>query len=240
MPSTRTALSEAVLESPMVTLFELFVTLVFGWPGYLLANFSGPAKYVGKRNSHIDPGAALFTGAQSHLIALSVVGLLMAGTGLASLGKAIGWGRLGMYYGVPLLLVNASLVLITYLQHSDVYVPHYTEATFTWLRGALSTVDRPFFSSLGNAATHHIADSHVAHHLFSTMPWYHAVLATPVLAKFLGPYYMVDNTPTPTALWNSWRGCKYVVPGPPGSTGPCFYVGSDGLGRDVTKTAARS
>ena len=34
-----------------------------------------------------------------------------------------------------------------------------------WLRGALSTVDRSF--GIFNYFHHHIADTHVAHHLFS-------------------------------------------------------------------------
>jgi fatty acid desaturase len=33
---------------------------------------------------------------------------------------------------------------------------------------------------------HHIADTHVAHHLFSYMPHYHAVEATAAIRKVLG------------------------------------------------------
>ena len=42
-----------------------------------------------------------------------------------------------------------------------------------WLRGALCTVDRSF-GWLLNRTLHHITDTHVCHHLFSKMPFYHA------------------------------------------------------------------
>lgn len=47
---------------------------------------------------------------------------------------------------------------------------------FDWLRGALSTVDRSFGVVL-NHVFHRITDTHVAHHLFHTMPFYHAAVS---------------------------------------------------------------
>ena len=41
-----------------------------------------------------------------------------------------------------------------------------------WLRGALSTVDRSY--GLLDIAFHHIADTHVLHHIVSQIPYYHA------------------------------------------------------------------
>ena len=224
-------------------------------PGYLLANFSGPAKYRAVRNSHFDPYAALFTPRQAPLVALSVCGLLVAVAALVWAAAAFGPLAVAAYYGVPYLVVNAHLVLITYLQHTDTFVPHYREAEFTWLRGALSTVDRSFGAWLDDAL-HHIVDSHVVHHLFHTvrgeggsrcvwhlaanecvrkwrgragmeraltappppplpppqMPFYNAVKATPYVKAVLGDYYLSDDTPVLTALFRSWRTCKFVDP----------------------------
>ena len=59
---------------------------------------------------------------------------------------------------------------------------------WTWMRGALSTIDR----SLGPFAdykTHYIVPSHVAHHIFSDMPYYGAMEATPYIKAHLGKYY---------------------------------------------------
>lgn len=51
-----------------------------------------------------------------------------------------------------------------------------------WLRGALCTVDRSFGPLLDHTF-HHIVDTHVCHHLFSTMPFYHAQEATQAFRK---------------------------------------------------------
>ena len=112
--------------------------------------------------------SALYSRKQAPLILLSDIGVLCAVAVLAWACTTFGALAVAAYYGVPYLVVNAHLVLITYLQHTDTYVPHYREAEFTWLRGALSTVDRSFGMWLDDAF-HHIADSHVAHHLFHTV-----------------------------------------------------------------------
>ncbi len=131
-----------------------------------------------------------------------------------------GFQNVAFYYLFPWMIVNVHLVLITYLQHTDVYVqlcvmcvcvcvcvcvpclirslhmpvgpagivvvdrvggfsyiPHFRAKEYTWLRGALCTVDRSF-GPLLNWAFHHIHDTHVCHHLFSKMPFYHAEEAT--------------------------------------------------------------
>lgn len=62
--------------------------------------------------------------------------------------------------------------MITLLQHTHPKLPHYNDKEWDWLRGALATVDRSF--GFLDFFFHHIADTHVAHHLFSNMPHYHA------------------------------------------------------------------
>ncbi len=58
--------------------------------------------------------------------------------------------------------------MITLLQHTHRSLPHYEDAEWDWLRGALATVDRSY--GWLNYFHHHIADTHVAHHLFSQVP----------------------------------------------------------------------
>jgi omega-6 fatty acid desaturase (delta-12 desaturase) len=129
----------------------------------------------------------------------------------AIVGAAVKWGpaAVAAYYFLPYLVVNMNLVLITFLQHTDVFVPHYREAEFDWLRGALSTVDRSF-GWLLDATFHHIADTHVVHHLFHEMPFYHEQEATLAVRAALGDYYLCDHTPIPRALWRSWSQCRFV------------------------------
>ena len=188
------------------------------------ANITGPAKYAVQSGdkSHFGPASVLWrpsleagaaaggAGSGKPLwVAVSDVGLLGAVALLVAAARTWGVASVVAFYVVPYLIVNAHLVLITFLQHTDVYVPHFREGQFSWLRGALCTVDRSFSWPL-DAAFHHIADTHVAHHLFSHMPWYHAAEATRALRAVLGPYYLRDDTPVPAATWRAWTQCRFV------------------------------
>lgn len=83
------------------------------------------------------------------------------------------------------------------------------------MKGALSTVDRDY--GFLNYIMHHIGDTHIAHHLFSTMPHYNAPAVTQHLKRILGTlhltageHYRRDDTPIFTALWREWTTCMYV------------------------------
>lgn len=84
--------------------------------------------------------------------------------------------------------VNHWLVLITFLQHTDPLLPHYRPSEFTFVRGALSTIDRSLLGDLGPVAgwigatlTHGISETHVLHHLCSKIPHYNAWEASDAL-----------------------------------------------------------
>ena len=53
--------------------------------------------------------------------------------------------------------------MFTYLHHSDPTIPHYRKAEWTFLRGALATVDRPLLGWMGRFFLHNISHDHVAH-----------------------------------------------------------------------------
>jgi len=201
--------AHAVHDAPLFQLIEIINMLLFGWPLYLTLNVAGPAKYKGQPNSHFNPHAVLFKPSQVFDIIVSNVGMILAGAVIAASVMQFGWQKVVFYYGVPYLVVNSYLVLITYLQHTATYIPHYRAAEFSWLRGALSTVDRTFGWPI-DQILHHITDTHVVHHLFHTMPFYHAQEATEAVKPLLGAYYLRDDTPVPAALWHSWTHCKFV------------------------------
>lgn len=56
-------------------------------------------------------------------------------------------------------------VAITYLHHTHPDLPHYTEEGWSYVKGALSTVDRDF-GFIGKHIFHGIIEKHVVHHLF--------------------------------------------------------------------------
>ncbi|KAM0858279.1 hypothetical protein ACQ4PT_047941 [Festuca glaucescens] len=136
------------------------------------------------------------------------VSLLAVWFALFKLASAFGFWSVVRVYGMPLLVVNAWLVRIVYLHHTHQAVPHYDSSEWDWLRGALATVDRDY--GVLNYFFHHIADTHVLHHLFSAMPHYHAMEATKAIRPLLGDYYKFDATPIAKALWRETRECVYV------------------------------
>lgn len=209
VPNTKSAFKESISESPIANAITFLIMITFGWPGYLIANFSGPAKYANKSNSHFNPFSALFPDKYRIRIVLSDIGFFGAVGLLAYCSYTYGVSNVIFYYFIPYLINNFFLVTITYLQHSDTYVPHYREGEFTWLKGALCTVDRPMHPIL-DYFLHNINDTHVVHHLFSQMPHYHATEATEAVKKVLGPYYLRDDTNFLKALWKTWSICKYV------------------------------
>lgn len=101
------------------------------------------------------------------------------------------------------------LVLYTWLQHTHPEIPHYGENEWSWLTGALSTVDRPY-PWLIDELNHHIGTTHVLHHLFPEIPRYHAVEATNAIKQYLGDQYIYDKTPILSAMWYTASKCHYV------------------------------
>eukprot|EP01135_Chromosphaera_perkinsii_P009000 Nk52_evm18s1569 gene=Nk52_evmTU18s1569 len=183
--------------------------LLVGWPMYLILNSSGPAKYRGKVNDHFNPKSVLFSIKNNSDIIVSdmfvavAVGLMVLWTMEHSLLEY------AMIYFIPYLQVNAYLVTITYLQHTHKKLPHFRSKEWTWLRGALATVDRDYGWFL-NMCHHHISDTHMCHHIFSHIPHYHAQEATEALKPVLGKYYMYDDTGIWKSLFYNWANCRFV------------------------------
>ncbi|KAI5600228.1 hypothetical protein BDE02_01G011900 [Populus trichocarpa] len=96
------------------------------------------------------------------------------------------------------------------LQHTHPALPHYDSSEWGWLRGALATMDRDY--GILNKVFHNITDTHVAHHLFSNIPHYHAMVATKAIKPILGEFYQFDDTPIYKALWREAKECLYVEP----------------------------
>lgn len=69
-------------------------------------------------------------------MAASDAGLLAAFFGLYKLASAFGVAAVVKAYGVPYMIVNFWLVLITLLQHTHPALPHFDDREWEWLRGA--------------------------------------------------------------------------------------------------------
>nr|AEQ28965.1 omega-6 desaturase [Linum grandiflorum] len=182
------------------------VTLTLGWPLYLAFNVSG--RPYDRFACHYDPKSPIYNDRERTEIFFSDAGILAVSFALYKLAIAKGLAWVVCVYGVPLLVVNGFLVLITFLQHTHPSLPHYKSSEWDWLRGALATMDSDY--GFLNTVFHNITDTHVAHHLFSTMPHYHAMEATKAIKPVLGEYYQFDGTPFIKAMWREDKECVYV------------------------------
>lgn len=194
------------LNNPPGRVISLLATLTLGWPLYLSCNVSG--RPYNRFACHYAPNSPIYNHRERLQIWLSDVGIITMAFILygVALVKGVSW--VICMYGIPLLVVNGFLVLITFLQHTHPALPHYDGSEWDWLRGALATVDRDY--GVLNKVFHNITDTHVVHHLFSTMPHYHAMEATRVVKGLLGEYYQFDGTPFYVAMWREAKECLFV------------------------------
>ncbi|KZT01329.1 uncharacterized protein LAESUDRAFT_745453 [Laetiporus sulphureus 93-53] len=199
---------ELVEETPLYTLYKMLIRQFLGFQLYLIHNRKGNPKYP-PWTSHYNPNAQLFRPEERHLIAISDVAMAIM-VGLLGLWiHTTSFNNVWRLYFVPWLFAHSWIVTITYLQHSDPTVPYYRNQ-WTFLRGALATVDRPMFGWVGRFFWHGIAHDHVAHHFFVTVPFYNLPQVTEAIKPVLGEYYYYDTTPTFYALWRSFTQCKFI------------------------------
>ena len=219
-PKSRVSWYSKYLNNPPGRVLFLAFTLTVGWPSYLAFNLSG--RHYDRFACHYNPYGPIYCDSERLQIYISDAGIFAATYVLYKIAAAKGLVWLLCIYGVPLLILNGFLALITYLQHTHPALPHYDSSEWDWLRGALSTVDRDY--GMLNKVFHNITDTHVAHHLFSTMPHYHAMEATKAIKPILGKYYHLDGTPVYKAMWREAKECLYVEPDEgAGSKGVLWY-----------------
>lgn len=87
-------------------------------------------------------------------------------------------------------------------------VAHYSASKWNFARGALCTIDRQFLGPIGGYVLHGICETHVAHHISSKIPHYHAWEATEAIKNYVGPYYMKSDENFLVSLFKNYRSCK--------------------------------
>lgn len=87
------------------------------------------------------------------------VGILSWITFLAVWTYNTSFATFAKYYFVPYLLTNHWIVMFTYLHHTDPTMPHFRNDTFTFLRGAATTVDRPLMGWMGRFFLHNVGSA---------------------------------------------------------------------------------
>lgn len=196
--------------------FQVWVHLVVGWPAYLLG-LASTGKLTQKGEpldgaimDHFRPSSPMFPEKLAPKIFMSTATVILTCIGLGYAMVHFGALPVILWYWGPYMHVNAWLVLYTWLQHTDPSIPHYGDGHWTWVKGALSTIDRPY--GIFDFFHHRIGSTHVAHHLFHEMPFYHAKEATAALKEYLEPLGLYNYDPTPwyMAMWRIAHTCHYV------------------------------
>lgn len=149
--------------------FIPYFGLGIGWIVYLLMGFEKKKPFC-----HWNPLDSRFQGDQAKC-ALSVFCCLLVGFGLYQYALVDGYWRLAAYYGIPWMIYASWLVCVTFLHHMDTDVTWYSNDKWSFVKGALSSVDRDYgmlHDFIHNIGTHQI------HHLFIKIPHYKLETAT--------------------------------------------------------------
>lgn len=252
-------LGELGEETPIVTLIHLIGQQLIGWPNYLLANVTGhnfherqkEGRGKGKQNgflhgvNHFNPSSPLFEAKDAKLILLSDFGIAITASVLFYLCKTFSFENMLVWYFLPYLWVNHWLVAITFLQHTDPSLPHYTPQSWNYVRGAAATIDREF-GFIGRQLLHGIIETHVLHHYVSTIPFYNADEASEAIKKVMGRHYRSDTKGGAIgflkAMWRSARMCQWVEPseGAKGEgKGVLFFRNANGFGTQPMKMSPK-
>lgn len=243
-------IDELTEETPIATIIHSFGQQLLGWPLYLFGNVTGHNNHERQREgrgkgkvngfttgvNHFNPASPLFEAKDAKLILLSDLGLAIVITGLVLLCQKFGFSNMAVWYFAPYLWVNHWLVAITYLQHTDPTLPHYTGASWNYVRGAAATIDREF-GFIGRTLLHGIIETHVLHHYVSTIPFYNADEASEAIKPVMGKHYRANveggSLGFLKSLWDSARWCQWVEPseGAVGEgKGVLFFRNRNGLG----------
>ncbi|TFY64235.1 hypothetical protein EVJ58_g2769 [Rhodofomes roseus] len=196
-------------DTPIYTLFMLVRQQVLAFPAYLLFNVSGQKGYP-KWTNHFDPKSVLFTQRQRDAVILSNIGIAFMVWVVTEASRRWGASEVVKFYGIPWLLVTHWFIMITYLHHTDMELPHYRNSQWNFQRGAAATVDRNFLGWQGRFFLHDVAHFHVIHHFFPMLPFYNGAEATGYLKTFIGDHYRYSDKPVFQALWESYNDCQFV------------------------------
>ncbi|QNJ06439.1 delta-12 fatty acid desaturase DesA2 [Synechococcus sp. MEDNS5] len=204
------------LNPTLFGIISLFNHLVIGWQLYLLLGATGgedygfPTSHFWNGNPFTNGKRNLFPEAFRTLMVRSNIGCLAMITFLIIAAIQSSPLRVLCVYGLPYLVINVWLTTYTWLQHTDQNIPHFSNKTWSWAKGALQTVDRPYGPVL-NLLHHGIGSTHVCHHVNSAIPHYNAWRGTALLRQRFPELARYDSTPIPEALWRVATRCGGAV-----------------------------
>ncbi|EPQ57061.1 delta-12 fatty acid desaturase protein [Gloeophyllum trabeum ATCC 11539] len=217
-------------DAPLYILLRMLLMQLLGWHAYLLYNALGNQKYPAGTN-HFSPSSPLFKLHERTQIMASNIGIAAMAALLGLYAHSHGFLAFINLYLIPYLLANHWIVMLTFIQHSDPTIPHYRGASWSFLRGSLATVDRPLLGWIGRLFLHNISHDHIAHHLFSSIPFYNQPQVTECLKSVLKEHYNYDSTNTFRVLYRSFTECCFIED----EGDIVFYKNQDGVAQRELK-----
>jgi omega-6 fatty acid desaturase (delta-12 desaturase) len=197
--------------------WQVFTHCFIGWPLYLMGLAStgrlaadGTFLADGEIIDHFRPTSKMFPSKIRAKVLLSTVTAMLSLLLIAKVSIDYGTLNVILWYWGPYIWVNFWLVTYTWLQHTDPSVPQYGADEWTFMRGAITTIDRNY--GIFCFFHHKIGSTHVAHHMFHEMPFYRSDEATAAIKAFLDPMGLYNYDPTPwyKAMWRIAKTCHYV------------------------------
>ncbi|PSK37545.1 hypothetical protein C7M61_003249 [Candidozyma pseudohaemuli] len=205
-------IGEVMEDLPIWTLAVLLFQQLGGLQFYLATNATGQSipgvSWWAK--SHYAPKSPIFEKNQFWYIILSDIGILATVFGVYTATQAFGAFPVLVNWFFPWLWVNHWLVFVTFLQHTDPSMPHYSEKEWTFARGAAATIDRDF-GFVGQHIFHDIIETHVLHHYVLRIPFYNARKATKAIKEVMGEHYRYEGESMWKSLWKVLRSCQFVA-----------------------------
>jgi acyl-lipid omega-3 desaturase len=188
-------------KSDFITKLGRHYIFLLAYPIYLFM------RSPGKTGSHFLPSSSLFKPSEKwDVITSTVCWSAMVGL-LGFLTYQFGFMWFVKYYLGPYLVFVIWLDLVTFLHHTEPTIPWYRGDEWTFLKGAISSIDRDY-GFINNI--HHDIGTHVAHHIFLNMPHYNLKKATAAIKPIMGDYFFESNEPIWKSLWRSAVECHFV------------------------------
>jgi omega-3 fatty acid desaturase (delta-15 desaturase) len=187
--------------SRIAVLFRLTHFSAWLYPFYLMYETSPLAS-----GNHFNPYSKLFKSHERLPAASSTLACLLF---LAIILYSMPFLTFLDAYFVPYLIFVFWLDVVTHLHHTDPDTLYYREGEWSFLHGAISTIDRSYGWIIDHL--HHNIGTHVLHHMYFTkIPHYNLVKATAAVRPLLGEYYRFDSSPVFVAWWKNVRMCQFV------------------------------
>jgi omega-3 fatty acid desaturase (delta-15 desaturase) len=186
----------------MLNIVKIIRYYTYPIAGYTMYLFVGmPKSYY----SHFNPNAKIFK--EKSQVTESITWVAAFGLLLFYFTYQYSFVTLFNYYLMPYFVFVAWIGIVTHFHHTHRDVPWYRDEDWTYLKGALSTIDRNYGVI---EDIHHNIGTHIVHHLFMKIPHYNLKKATEQIKPVIGNYYKKSQVGFLKNMTEIFKYCRFV------------------------------